>query len=110
MILGREGAGIIEKTGPGVTDFKAGDRVGYWYSPPGGAYCQARVYPTARLVKLPADITEEMAAAILCKGMTANMLLREAYPINRGDTILVHAAAGATGHLVAQWAKHLGAT
>jgi NADPH2:quinone reductase len=110
MVLGTEGAGVVEKLGPDVTSFKVGDRVGYWYSPPGGAYCQARVYPIARLVKLPADITEEMAAAALCKGMTANMLLREAYSITHGDPVLVHAAAGATGHLVAQWAKHLGAT
>ena len=110
MILGTEGAGIVEKLGPGVAGFKVGDRVGYWYSPPGGAYCQARVYPVARLVKLPSDITEEVAAAVLCKGMTANMLLRHAYQLKRGDTILVHAAAGATGHLVAQWAKHIGAT
>ena len=110
MILGTEGAGIVQKLGPGVIDFKVGDRVGYWYSPPGGAYCQARVYPTPRLVKLPPDISEETAAAVLCKGMTANMLLHHAYPIKIGDTILVHAAAGATGHIVAQWAKHLGAT
>jgi NADPH:quinone reductase len=110
MVLGTEGAGIIETTGPGVTDFKAGDRVGYWYSPPGGAYCQARVYPTAKLVKLPSHITEEVAAAVLCKGMTANMLLTQAYRIKAGDMVLVHAASGATGHLVAQWAKHLGAT
>ena len=110
MILGTEGAGTVEKLGPGVTGFEVGDRVGYWYSPPGGAYCQARVYPTARLVKLPPHITEEMAAAVLCKGMTANMLVRHAYPVKAGDTVLVHAASGATGHLVAQWAKHLGAT
>lgn len=110
MTLGTEGAGVIEKLGPDVSDFKVGDRVGYWYSPPGGAYCQARVYPTAKLVKLPPDITEEMAAAVLCKGMTANMLLNHTYPIKPGDTILVHAASGATGHLVAQWARHLGAT
>jgi NADPH2:quinone reductase len=110
MVLGTEGAGIVEKLGPGVTDFKTGDRVGYWYSPPGGAYCQARVYPIERLIKLPPHITEEMAAAVLCKGMTANMLLHEAYSVKPGDTILVHAAAGATGHLVAQWAQHIGAT
>ncbi len=108
MILGTEGAGVVEKRGSGVTNFSVGDRVGYWYSPPGGAYCQARVYPTARLVKLPSHITEEMAAAVLCKGMTANMLLNHAYPGRKpGETVLVHAAAGATGHLVAQWAKHL---
>jgi NADPH2:quinone reductase len=110
MILGTEGAGIVEKLGPGVTNLGVGDRVAYWYSPPGGAYCQARVYPAKRLVKLPPDITEEVAAAVLCKGMTANILLNHAFALKRGDTVLVHAAAGATGHLVAQWAKHLGAT
>jgi NADPH:quinone reductase len=109
MILGTEGAGVIEKLGPGSSGFSVGDRVGYWYSPPGGAYCQARVYPVSHLVKLPADITEEMSAAILCKGMTANMLVNQAYQVRAGQTVLVHAAAGATGHLVTQWAKHLGA-
>lgn len=110
MILGTEGAGIVEKLGPGVEDFSVGDRVAYWYSPPGGAYCQARVYPTAKLVKLPAHISEEAAAGVLCKGMTANILVNRAYPVRAGQIVLVHAAAGATGHLVAQWAKHRGAT
>lgn len=110
MILGTEGAGVVEALGEGVTQFKKGDRVAYWYSPPGGAYCQARVYPVERLVKLPDGIGEDVAAAVLCKGMTANMLLNHAYPLKRGDTVLVHASSGATGHFVAQWAKHLGAT
>jgi NADPH2:quinone reductase len=110
MVLGTEGAGVVEKCGAGVTNLSVGDSVAYWYSPPGGAYCQARVYPAARLVKLPSYITEEVAAAVLCKGMTANILLNHAYPLKRGDTVLIHAAAGATGHLVAQWAKYLGAT
>jgi NADPH2:quinone reductase len=110
MILGTEGAGVIDKLGPDCAGFKVGDRVAYWYSPPGGAYCQARVYPIAKLVKLPDDITEEAAAAVLCKGMTANMLVAMAYQVKPGETVLVHAAAGATGHMLAQWCKHLGAT
>ena len=110
MVLGTEGAGVVEAVGPGVTTFGAGDRVGYWYSPPGGAYCEARVYPVERLVKLPAHVSEETAAAVLCKGMTARMLVRQAYKVQPGDWVLVHAAAGATGHLAAQWAKRLGAT
>lgn len=110
MILGTEGAGVVEAVGPGVAGFAVGDRVGYWYSPPGGAYCTRRNYPVERLVKLPDAITEEVAAAVLCKGMTANLLVNECYPVSHGETVLVHAAAGATGHLLAQWAKHRGAT
>jgi NADPH2:quinone reductase len=110
MILGTEGAGVVEAVGPGVTSHVAGERVAYWYSPPGGAYCTHRNYPVTRLVKLPDHITDEMGAAVLCKGMTADILVNEAYRVKPGDTVLVHAAAGATGLLVVQWAKHLGAT
>ena len=107
MILGTEGAGTVEKLGPGVTSFEVGDRVGYWYSPPGGAYCQARVYPTARLVKLPPHITEEMAAAVLCKGMTANMLVRHAYPVKAGDTVKQRQPIGKTGETGLAAGDHL---
>lgn len=110
MILGTEGAGVIESAGPGVRGFAVGDRVAYWYSPPGGSYTTLRNYPVERLVKLPDGVTEEIAAAYLLKAMTVDMLVHRAYRIRRGDTVLVHAAAGATGLILVQWAKHLGAT
>jgi len=110
MVLGTEGAGIVEAVGPGVRGFGEGDRVAYWYSPPGGAYTERRNYPVARLVKLPDGISEEVAAASILKGMTVNMLVNFPYKVKRGDTVLVHAAAGATGLILTQWAKHLGAT
>jgi len=84
-----------------------GQRVAYWYSPPGGAYCTRRNYPVERLVKLPDHISEEVGAALICKGMTAKSCSNRAHQVKRGDTILVHAAAGATGLLIVQWAKHL---
>jgi len=110
MILGTEGAGIVEAVGPGVRGFKEGDRVCYWYSPPGGSYTDLRNYPVEHLVKLPEGVSEEMAAAYICKAMTVDMLVHRAYRIRKGDTVLVHAAAGATGLILVQWAKHLGAT
>lgn len=110
MILGTEGAGVVDAVGPGVENFKEGDRVCYWYSPPGGSYTDLRNYPVERLVKLPDDVSEETAAAFICKAMTVDMLVHEAYPIHKGDTVLVHAAAGATGLILTQWAKSLGAT
>ena len=110
MVLGTEGAGVVEAVGPGVTRFREGNRVAYWYSPPGGAYAERRNYPVERLVKLPADISDETAAAVILKGMTVNMLLHYPFKVKKGDTILVHAAAGATGLILMQWAKRLGAT
>lgn len=110
MILGTEGAGVVEAVGPRVRRFREGDRVAYWYSPPGGSYTDRRNYPVERLVRLPDGVSEETAAAYLLKAMTVNMLVNHAYRIRRGDTVLVHAAAGATGLILTQWAKHLGAT
>lgn len=110
MILGTEGAGIVDAVGPGVRGFREGDRVAYWYSPPGGSYTDMRNYPVERLVKLLDGVSEETAAAYLVKAMTADMLVNRAYRVRRGDTVLVHAAAGATGLILTQWAKHLGAT
>lgn len=110
MILGTEGAGVVEAAGPGVRHFREGDRVCYWYSPPGGSYTDRRNYPVERLVRLPETVSEETAAAYICKAMTVDMLVRHAYRIRSGDTVLVHAAAGATGLILVQWAKHLGAT
>ncbi|MBI3446102.1 MAG: quinone oxidoreductase [Magnetospirillum sp.] len=106
---GLEGAGLVEAVGEGVTEFKAGDRVAY-ANPPLGAYAQIRVMPADRLVKLPDGIDDRKAAAMMLQGMTAQYLLRRTYRVQKGDTILIHAAAGGVGLLVCQWAKHLGAT
>jgi len=107
--LGVEGAGVIEAIGEGVENLQVGDRVAYAGGPL-GADAEARVFPAERLVRLPESITEETAAAIMIKGMTAQYLLRRSYPIQGGETILIHAAAGGVGLLLCQWAKHLGAT
>src|SRR4051812_7296075 len=104
---GSEGAGVIEALGRGVRDFKVGDRVAY--ADPIGSYAEVLLRPAARLVKIPAGISDEQAAAVLLKGMTAEYLLRRTYKVSRGETILVHAAAGGVGQILCQWAKHLGA-
>jgi NADPH2:quinone reductase len=108
LTLGSEGAGVIEAVGPKVKDFKAGDRVAY--ANPIGAYAEVLLRPTARLVKIPAGIDDKVAAAIMLKGMTAWYLCRRTYKVKKGDTIVVHAAAGGVGQILCQWAKHLGAT
>ena len=107
--IGLESAGVIEAIGPDVTGFRIGDRVAY-ASAPEGAYAEERIVPAARLIPLPDDIDERTAAAMMIRGMTARMLLRQAYVVKPGDTILIHAAAGGVGLIVCQWAKHLGAT
>jgi len=107
--LGSEAAGIIEEVGPGVAGLKPGDRVAYAGGPL-GAYSEARVMPADRLVPVPGGITDQQAAAMMLKGMTAWYLVRRTHPIKRGETILIHAAAGGVGLIVCQWAKHLGAT
>ena len=106
--IGMEGAGRVEAVGPGVTQVAVGDRVGSVN--PIGSYATRRTIPADRLVKLPAGIDAETAAAIMLKGMTARYLLRRTYPVKAGDTILIHAAAGGVGQIACQWAKALGAT
>ena len=108
-IPGMEGAGIVEEIGEGVTEVAVGDRVAYAGVPP-GAYAQVRRIPAHRLVKLPDDISFDQGAAMMLQGMTARYLLRGCFDVKRGDTILIHAAAGGVGSIVCQWAKHLGAT
>ncbi len=108
-VIGMEGAGVVETVGPGVADLKPGDRVAY-ASVPLGAYAQARLMPADRLVKLPDSIEDRQAAAMMLQGMTVEYLLLRTYPVRRGETILVHAAAGGVGLILCQWAKHLGAT
>jgi NADPH2:quinone reductase len=105
---GSEGAGVVEAVGPKVKDFKAGDHVAY--SGPVGAYAEVLLRPAARLVKIPAGIDDRTAAAMMLKGLTAQYLLRRTYRVKKGDTILMHAAAGGVGQILCQWAKALGAT
>ena len=108
LVLGSEGAGVVEAVGPRVKEFKVGDRVAY--AQPIGAYAEVLIRPVARLVKIPAGIKDETAAAMMLKGMTAWYLCRRTYRVKKGDTIVVHAAAGGVGQILCQWAKHLGAT
>jgi NADPH2:quinone reductase len=107
--LGSEGAGVVEEVGEGVTDVKKGDRVAYAGGPP-GAYAEMRVMPADRLVKLPDSISDNQAAAMMLQGMTVQYLIRRTYKVAKGDTILIHAAAGGVGLILCQWAKSLGAT
>jgi NADPH2:quinone reductase len=106
--LGREAAGVITALGRGVRGLKVGERVAYVYSTP-GAYSELRNVAAERVVKLPRGISDEQAAALMLKGLTAHFLLRRTYKVARGDTILVHAAAGGVGLILCQWAKALGA-
>lgn len=107
--LGSEAAGVVEAVGEGVTGFKPGDRVGY-ASGFIGSYAEAVNIPAERLVRLPAAISDEIAASILLKGMTTQYLLRRIHAVKPGDTIVFHAAAGGVGQIAVQWARHLGAT
>jgi NADPH2:quinone reductase len=106
--IGCEAAGVVEAVGPGVTGLVPGDRIAYVGLPP-GAYAGARSYAADRMVKLPAGIPDDVAAAVMLKGLTAWYLLRRSYRVAAGDPILVYAAAGGTGQLVCQWAASLGA-
>ncbi|MFO0463419.1 MAG: quinone oxidoreductase family protein [Burkholderiales bacterium] len=108
-VIGREGAGIVEAVGTNVTSCKVGDRVAYASSPM-GAYAEARLMPADRVVKIPAAISDQQAASMMLKGMTAQYLLRRTYRVKAGDVILSQAAAGGVGLILGQWAKHLGAT
>lgn len=105
--LGVEGAGVIEAVGPGVADFEPGDRVTYTGSPL-GAYSTARVMPADSLIRLPDNIDFETAAAMTMRGLTTAYLLRRIHPLEAGDTVLLHAAAGGVGLLFCQWAALLG--
>jgi NADPH:quinone reductase len=105
--LGSEAAGVVTALGAGVKGFRLGDRVAYG-SGPTGAYAEARNFPANRLVKLPKSISDETAAGMMLKGMTVRYLIRATYKIKRGETILLHAAAGGVGLILSQWAKALG--
>jgi NADPH:quinone reductase len=107
--LGLEAAGVVDALGANVQSLKTGDRVAYC-SGPLGAYADANNVPADRVVKLSASVSEEVAAAALLKGMTAQYLLKRTHSVQRGETILFHSAAGGVGLIACQWAKHLGAT
>ena len=107
--IGLEGAGVVEAVGAGVVDLKPNDRVAYCSGPP-GAYSEARVMPADRVVPLPSGVTERSAASVMLKGLTVQYLFRQTRPLNAGDTILFHAAAGGVGLIACQWARALGVT
>ena len=106
--LGREAAGVITALGRGVRGLRKGEHVAYVSSAP-GAYAALRNLPAQRVVKVPRGVSDEQAAALMLKGLTAQFLLRRTYRVQRGDWILVHAAAGGVGLILCQWAKSLGA-
>jgi len=107
--IGTDAVGVVEAVGPGVTDIKVGDRVGYLVGPQ-GAYSQARVMPANVLIPLPDGVTDRTAASLIMKGMTAQYLFRQVYPLKGGETILYHAAAGGVGLIACQWARAMGVT
>jgi NADPH:quinone reductase len=108
LIPGNEGAGEVVAVGPGVTEFKAGDRGAYAGAV--GGYAEERLMPADRLVKLPDAIDYKTGAAMMLQGMTVRYLLRQTYKVGPGTVMLLHAAAGGIGLIAAQWARHLGAT
>ena len=108
LIPGGEAAGVVEAVGPGVSEVKPGDRVAY--AVPLGSYAEQRLIAADRLVALPDGVSDDQAAGMMLKGMTAEYLLRRTFKVKPGDTVLYHAAAGGVGLIVGQWAKALGAT
>jgi NADPH2:quinone reductase len=106
--LGHEAAGVVEAVGRGVRGLSVGQRVAYAVSTP-GAYAEEAVVPADRLVPVPDDVSDRLAAAALLKGLTAQVLLRRTYRVTKGTVVVVHAAAGGVGSILVQWAGHLGA-
>src|ERR1044071_9359698 len=102
---GNEGAGVVEAVGPGVKDLKKGDRVAYTGLP--GSYCDERIVPADRMVKLPKGISDEQAASMMLKGLTVHYLIHTSYKVKKGDTVLWHAAPGGVGLIAGQWLKKL---
>jgi NADPH2:quinone reductase len=105
--LGSDAVGIVEAVGPDVTDVKAGDRVGYLLGPQ-GAYSDVRVMPAAVLIPIPDAVSDRAASTLMMKGMTVQYLFRQVFPLNGGETILYHAAAGGVGLIACQWARAIG--
>jgi NADPH2:quinone reductase len=115
VILGNEAAGTVASLGPGVTGFAPGERVAYAgmsaeFFEQTGAYAEERSVPAERLLKLPDNVSDRQAAALLVKGFTASLIVNRVFRPQAGDTILIHTAAGGVGTILCQWAKHLGAT
>src|SRR3954447_835494 len=108
QVAGNEGAGVVEAVGQGVSDLKAGDRIAYTGLP--GSYCEQRIVPAERMVKLPQGISEEQAASMMLKGLTVHYLIHSTYEVKSGDTVLWHAAAGGVGLIACQWLKAKGVT
>jgi NADPH2:quinone reductase len=108
MVPGNEGAGVITAVGSGVSEFKVGDRVAYGAAV--GSYAAERNIAADRLVKLPDNIDDKAAAGMMLKGMTAQYLVRRTFKVEKGNTVLIHAAAGGVGLILCQWANYLGAT
>ncbi len=108
FVAGNEGAGEVTAVGPGVSDLKVGDRVAYVVGL--GGYAAERLLPADRVVKIPEKISYEQAAGMMLKGMTAQYLLNRTFKVQKGTTLLMHAAAGGVGQILCQWANHLGAT
>ncbi len=107
--LGSDAVGVVEAIGEGVTDIAVGDRVGYLIGPQ-GAYSDVRVMPAQFLIRIPEDVSDSTASTLMMKGMTAQYLFRQVYPLQGGETILYHAAAGGVGLIACQWARALGVT
>lgn len=107
--LGSDAVGVVEAIGPDVTDIAVGDRVGYLIGPQ-GAYSDVRTMPAQVLIRIPDGVSDSSAATIMMKGMTAQYLFRQVYPLKGGETIVYHAAAGGVGLIACQWAKALGVT
>jgi NADPH2:quinone reductase len=115
LIIGNEAAGVVVSVGPGVTDVQPGDRVAYAgmsaeYFEATGAYADERNVPAERLLKLPASVSDQQAAAMLVKGFTASLIIHRGFRPKPGDTILIHAAASGVGLILIDWSKHLGAS
>ncbi|MDJ0388690.1 quinone oxidoreductase [Roseomonas sp. E05] len=108
-VIGVEGAGVVEELGAGVEGLAVGDRAAYAGLPVGG-YAEARLIPAARLIRLPEAVATRSAAGAMLRGVTAHMLLHRVHALQPGETVLIHAAAGGLGLILAQWAKRLGAT
>jgi NADPH2:quinone reductase len=105
--MGNEAAGVVEAVGEGVTHLEVGDRAAY-ASGPTGAYCEARVMPAKQVCRLPDDIDFETGAGMMLKGLTAQYLFRRTVPLQAGDAVLFHAAAGGVGLIACQWARAMG--
>ena len=106
QVAGNEAAGVVDAVGAGVADLKVGDRVAYTGLP--GSYCEMRLVPADRMVKLPQGISDEQAASMMLKGLTVHYLIHTTYPVKKGETVLWHAAAGGVGLIACQWLKALG--